>query len=197
MKKYLLFTIVLLLFFGNSCCNKCKNIEDETINLTDQQKNFIQYSGTDTLYFLNDNNDSIIYYGQGNQESFKLINTEEGSCSVTKYEEEIKIIFISNIGDTIRISLTADHNNSVGLADLDHIINNHDFNYNVKEDGKNGIGWDTLSFDSFTYYNVYITSGGNDTNKFLKTYFTKNKGLVSYELPDGNGDYIRWYRYFF
>ncbi|MBL4716301.1 MAG: hypothetical protein JKX95_06660 [Bacteroidia bacterium] len=194
MKKYLLCAIVSLLFIGNSCCNKCKNLEDETINITDQQKNFIQYSGTDTLYFLNDNNDSIEYFGQGKQQDFKLIETEEGSCSVTKYEEEIKIVFISNVGDSITISLNADHQSR--LADLDHVIDKHDFNYNVESDGSNGIGWDTLNLGNFIYYKVRISSGGNDSNKTLKIYFTTKEGLISYELPDGNGAYIRWYRYF-
>ena len=84
LKTYISFIFLFLLggIFILSCSKgKCSQLPDETYYLSSTDKAQIPYSGTDTLKFLHNAIDTILFIGQGKQSYFNVQSGMQGDCA--------------------------------------------------------------------------------------------------------------------
>ncbi len=144
--KLLYITIINLLFITQACKRSetdCGDLSDviTNYNISDADKAKIPYTGTDTLVFISDANDTATLIGQGKNIHIETLRNslKGGDCPRTKVDknETIDIIYSGNNKDLYNIKYGLDGNsektqlvctiNNISHGDYPYYLNNEAF----------------------------------------------------------------------
>ncbi|MBL4655063.1 MAG: hypothetical protein JKY33_04500 [Bacteroidia bacterium] len=176
MKKYLLFTTVLLLYFGYSSCDRME-CEDETYDIPAKYKAAVPYTGDETLTFVNDSGDTALLIGQGRTVLYdeEYISAEECDYQYNHQEDETTFkCSIPKIDIEIRLYQDMDR------LTFFYISINEDGSYHFSSSSdnffQNGDGdIDTMTVNNKLYENILHKNGTHH-------YYTKSDGIIRFDV---------------
>jgi hypothetical protein len=191
MKIKLLYITMIVIFFCTQACKRsepdCGDLSDEitNYNIADSNKAKIPYTGTDTLVFVSNSNDTAVLIGQG-KKSFQTTTRNSiagGDCpkSAVNNYQNIQINFIGNDSTIKNINFNVYKNNQLltpSFTDFDISIDNlliatNNFEYvNYQFKSPN----DSIILDNKYQKGVFIDNYSNKT-----TLFNFAKGLLRFK----------------
>lgn len=180
-KQLCLILLLIAIIFLHACKrdNNCGDLSDviTNYNIADSNKAKIPYTGTDTLVFVSNANDTVTLIGRGKNTHYESVrNSLNGNSDCPKYEvikyENIDINFISN-NDTLITSI---------YYKVYHPI--HDVNYTYINLYLNTKGLSSYPFELLN--NKVFEDSVLVKNKYIKGYYIdSNRSQVLYNYQKG------------
>ena len=165
-------TILISNYFSGCSKDKCIQQPDQTFLMSSSDKAQIIYSGRDTLKFLHNAIDTIVFIGQGKQSYFNVEPGTGGDCpgANQKYEGYDIIYMSSQFSSKIFFS---QHLYLSGGSEVTVDFNNSKFGYSSTDIR---LAKDSINIFNQTYYNecVFYTY----SNKTDTLYFNKSVGVL-------------------
>lgn len=194
MKTKLLYISIISLLFIIQACKRtepdCGDLSDviTNYNISDADKAKIPYTGTDTLVFISDANDTATLIGQGKNSYYETIKTNisGGDCPRTKVDknETIDIEYSGNNNDlhTIKYNI----HNSKDKTSIEYYINNiygQDYPYYLN----------TTSFyiDSVAIHGKYFRGTSIILPDVLNAVYNYNYGFLKIQFIGGKTWYLK------
>lgn len=178
MNRFYFSSVLFFLITLCACCKKkCPDPVYNYYYLSTEEKNFVPYSGNETLKFASNLGDTVIFYGQGRFSEFQEYQNITQCHDASDYMERYDVYFNCDTPE-INIHIDAEHNASNNAIT---ISNASSFYFSFYSGVKNP-NLNSVTFNGVTYYDVYYFSDSGFTENL---HYTKKDGIIHFVQRDG------------
>lgn len=199
MGKNFIFYLILLILTIASCGKK-----ELGVNLLGDLKNENPYTGNEKLIFLDQNNDSIIFNGEGRyNEEYEYSNSttngyyinERDNCYFVSVDNKyyIDVYMSSYLSDTKNMAILLTSYGSKNLDSCRSITNYYDLPLYEYYNSGSVRFLDSIVVRDKNYYNVYVDSsmthqwdGCNELNYAERLFYSTQYGILKIDFSDGD-----------